>query len=68
MLRLRAGDQVVFKVRESERGPGFKVEVSRAPYFLDLAGSAPTPADIAGKSWAEIREMACAEEARRREP
>jgi AbrB family looped-hinge helix DNA binding protein len=67
VLNLRTGDQLLFKVLKSDREPGFKIEVSRAPDLFELAGSVPTPPHIKDKSWAEIREMAWAAHAWDRE-
>lgn len=52
---------------KSDREPGFRIEVSKAPDLLALAGSVPTPPHLEGKSWAEIREMAWAAQAWNRE-
>lgn len=51
-LSIRTGDRLSFAV-EADR-----IVVERAPDFLALAGSIPVPADLRGKSWAEIRELA----------
>ena len=50
-LGLRPGDRVVFRV-ESNR-----VNVFRAPDFLELAGSVPIPPGARGLRWNDIRAL-----------
>ncbi|HUG30461.1 MAG TPA: AbrB/MazE/SpoVT family DNA-binding domain-containing protein [Candidatus Limnocylindria bacterium] len=51
-LGLKEGDNVVFRV------DGERATLARTPNFLDLAGSVPVPAELRGRPWSEIIEMA----------
>lgn len=51
-LGLREGDQVVFRVE------GQRATLAKTPDFLELAGSVPVPAELRGRPWSEIIEMA----------
>lgn len=51
-LGLKEGDNVVFRV------DGQRATLARTPDFLDLAGSVPVPAELRGRPWSEIIEMA----------
>lgn len=53
-LELRVGDNVFFRVE------GQVVVLARTPDLLELAGSVPTPPQVRGRSWEEIREAAWA--------
>jgi AbrB family looped-hinge helix DNA binding protein len=56
LLRLKAGEAVVFDVESTDSSP--RVTLQRHPSLEELAGSVPVPPDVAGLSWAEIRERA----------
>ena len=49
-LALKEGDQVVFRVE------GRRAAVARSPDLLELAGSVPTPAELRGVPWEELRQ------------
>ena len=49
-LGLRAGDQIVFRVRGGDHA-----ELSRTGDFLSLAGSVSVPAARRGTPWDEVR-------------
>jgi AbrB family looped-hinge helix DNA binding protein len=55
-LGLKAGETVVFQLEDDGRGP--VVTLRRARSLQQLAGSVPTPADVVGLSWEEIRSRA----------
>jgi antitoxin PrlF len=57
-LGLRPGDRLVFDVAEEGAGP--TVTVRRYPTLEELAGSVPTPPEVRGLSWSEIRSRAWA--------
>ena len=56
LLRLKAGEAVVFDIDRTESGP--RVTLQRHPSLEELAGSVPIPPEVAGLSWTEIRERA----------
>lgn len=58
-LKLREGDEVVFRLIEGERAI-----LARTPDLLELEGSVSVPAEARGLSWEEIRRRAWAEQAR----
>ena len=58
-LNLGEGDHVVFRVVEGERAI-----LARTPDLLELAGSVPTPADVKGLPWDEVRRRAWAGQVR----
>ena len=49
-LGLETGDRIYFRVHREG------AVMSRAPGFLELAGSVPVPPELRGKPWKEIRE------------
>jgi antitoxin PrlF len=57
VLQLHKGDQLLFEIEPAEGEPGYQVKVSKLPDFFALAGSVPTPPELAGKSYEEIREV-----------
>ncbi|MGH3103254.1 MAG: AbrB/MazE/SpoVT family DNA-binding domain-containing protein [Gaiellaceae bacterium] len=58
-LKLKEGDQVLFRVLEGE-----KAILARTPNLLDLAGSVPVPPKLRGVPWEDIRRRAWASQAR----
>jgi len=56
LLGLKAGETVVFDVDES--ASAVSVTLRRYPTLDELAGSVPTPPEVAGLSWEEIRTRA----------
>jgi antitoxin PrlF len=58
-LGLHPGDRMVFEV-DADDG----VTLRRYPTLDELAGSVPTPADVRGLTWSEIRERAWTQPAR----
>jgi antitoxin PrlF len=56
LLGLRAGEAVVFDVDSTDSST--RVTLRRHPNLEELAGTVPIPPDVAGLSWAEIRERA----------
>jgi AbrB family looped-hinge helix DNA binding protein len=51
-LGINAGDRLTFTVTNDH------MTVRPAPDFLAMAGSIPVPADVAGLSWQEIKDLA----------
>jgi AbrB family looped-hinge helix DNA binding protein len=64
-LGLKAGEAVVFDIEEDGRGSS--VTLRRSKSLEELAGSFPSPADVANLSWEEIRSRAWAPAAPLRE-
>ncbi len=60
-LRLREGDQVVFRVE------GERAVMARTPGLLDLAGVVPVPLAKRGTPWDQVRRETRAARARRTE-
>jgi AbrB family looped-hinge helix DNA binding protein len=58
-LGLQPGDRLVFEVDDAQT-----VTLRRYPTLDELAGSVPTPPDVRGLSWSEIRERAWTQRAR----
>lgn len=58
-LGLHPGDRLVFEVDDQRT-----VTLRRYPTLDEVAGSVPTPPDVKGLSWPEIRERAWAEHTR----
>jgi AbrB family looped-hinge helix DNA binding protein len=58
VLELKAGEVVVFDVRMDGQRPA--VVLRRHPSLENLAGTVPVPPDVAGLSWADIRDRAWA--------
>jgi AbrB family looped-hinge helix DNA binding protein len=57
-LGLKAGETVVFHIEDDGHGP--RVALYRNKSLEELAGSVPTPEDVEGLSWEEIRSRAWA--------
>lgn len=57
-LGLKSGEAVVFDIAEDSHGPA--VTLRRSKSLQELAGSFPSPADVANLSWEEIRSRAWA--------
>jgi AbrB family looped-hinge helix DNA binding protein len=58
VLGIRSGETLVFDIDTS--GKDVTVVVRRHPTLEELAGSVPTPPDVVGLSWQEIRARAWA--------
>lgn len=55
-LGLSAGERIVFHLHDDGSGP--VVTLRRVKRLYELAGSIPTPKDVEGLSWEEIRTRA----------
>jgi antitoxin PrlF len=65
-MGLRSGEVVIFDIDTNGETP--TITLQRSPTLDEVAGSVPTPPDIAGLSWEEIRARAWVpEEARERD-
>ena len=56
VLGLKSGEAIVFDIETSGERP--QVTLHRHPTLEELAGSVPTPPDVANLSWNEIRARA----------